>query len=55
MCNLPNMAKSHLAELSQCKKKKPKKSNFKKSNVKLDEWATFEWTCVDSPTNTAGE
>jgi hypothetical protein len=44
MCRLPNMTKSDLAEPSQCKKRK-----LKKTNVNIDEWAAFEWTCVDSP------
>jgi hypothetical protein len=55
MCSLPNMTKSDLAELSQCRKKKLKKTNSKKTYVKIDEWAALEWTCVDSPTNMAGE
>ena len=49
------MTKSDLAEPSRWKKRKPKKNNVRKANVNVDEWAALEWTCVDSPTNMAGE
>jgi len=43
MCNLPNMTKADLAELSQRRKKK-----LKKNNVKTDERVALEWICIDS-------
>jgi hypothetical protein len=55
MRSLPNIAKSDLAEPSQCKKRKLKKTNAKKTNVDFDGWAALEWTCVDSPTSTVDE
>jgi hypothetical protein len=42
MCNLPNMTKSDLEELSQRRTKK-----LKKNNVKTSDWVELEWECVD--------
>ena len=50
MCSLPNMTKSDLSEPLQSRKRK-----LEKTNVKIDEWATLEWICVESPTRIAGE
>jgi hypothetical protein len=42
MCNLPNMTKYDLAELSQRRKKKLEKTSFKKTDVKVEELAFLE-------------
>ena len=42
MCNLPNMTKSDLEELSQYKKKK-----LEKKIVDTSDWVELEWECAD--------